>query len=36
MDLKKIEFEGEDWTYLAHDRDRCQGVMNARMKIWVL
>jgi hypothetical protein len=35
MDLKRTECEGEDWTYMAHDRDRCQVVVNAIRNIWV-
>jgi hypothetical protein len=31
--FEKIECEGEDWTNVAHDRDRWQALVNTVMDI---
>lgn len=35
MDLKKIEWEGVDWIYLAHNRDRWMAVASTVMNILI-
>ena len=36
MYLKGVEWEGEDWTNLAQDRDNWEAAVNAVEKFWVL
>jgi hypothetical protein len=35
MDLGEIGWGGLDWIYLAQDRDRWKGLVNAVMNLWV-
>ena len=35
MNLKALHWEGVDWIYLAHDRDKLQNLMIAVMNLWV-
>jgi len=34
-DLKEIRWEGEDWIYLAQDRDKWRALVNAAMNLQV-
>jgi hypothetical protein len=36
MDLNEIGWEGVEWIYLAHDRDRWRAVVNMVMNLRVL
>ena len=35
MDLQEVGWEGMDWIYVADDRDRWRGLVNAVMNIRV-
>jgi hypothetical protein len=35
IDLQETGCVGRDWIYIAHDTDRCRGLVNAVMNIRV-
>jgi hypothetical protein len=35
MDLRKIGWEGMDWSQLAKDRDQCWAVVKMVKNLWV-
>ena len=35
MNLKAVGWEGVDWIYLAHDRDKLQYLMTTVMNLWI-